>query len=176
MSPARRAVIFLACVFATLAIDQGTKVWARSLPVRPAGCEITNLKAPCAGVPRTVIDGYWDWELAMNRGAAFSTLNGEHLLLSLAALGGLLLIIAMAARTPAEQHLKRVALALIAGGALGNLIDRLRWGAVVDFVRWHIHDHRWPIFNIADAALLIGMALLVISELRNRHRVVPLAP
>jgi signal peptidase II len=58
---------------------------------------------------------------------------------------------------------------LIAGGALGNLIDRVRDGAVTDFVRWRIHDHRWPIFNLADAALVAGVALILLGELRARR-------
>jgi signal peptidase II len=48
-------------------------------------------------------------------------------------------------------------------------VDRLHDGAVTDFVRWRIHDHRWPIFNLADAALLIGVVLLVIGGMRSRR-------
>jgi signal peptidase II len=59
---------------------------------------------------------------------------------------------------------------MVAGGALGNLVDRLHDGAVTDFVRWRINDHRWPIFNVADAALLIGVAILLIEGLRTRRR------
>jgi signal peptidase II len=67
----------------------------------------------------------------------------------------------MAWRTRPEQRLQRIALAMIAGGALGNLIDRMRDGAVTDYVRWRIGDAKWPIFNVADAALLIGVVLLL---------------
>jgi signal peptidase II len=70
----------------------------------------------------------------------------------------------VAARTRPEQRWRRIALAAIAGGALGNVIDRIREGAVTDFIRWHIHDHLWPIFNVADAALLVGVVLLVLQR------------
>jgi signal peptidase II len=66
-----------------------------------------------------------------------------------------------------------VAYALIAGGALGNLVDRIRDGAVTDFVRWRIHEHRWPIFNVADAALLVGVALFVVERAITHNRPAP---
>lgn len=60
---------------------------------------------------------------------------------------------------------------MIAGGALGNLIDRVRHGAVTDFIRWRAGDHRWPIFNVADALLLVGVVLLFFSPRpRSLHK------
>jgi lipoprotein signal peptidase len=53
---------------------------------------------------------------------------------------------------------------------MGNLLDRLHDGAVTDFVRWRIHEHRWPIFNLADAALLVGVVLLLLDGIRARRR------
>lgn len=170
MSPLRRGVIFIAFLVFALGADQGTKAWALTLPVQPAGCSLHDLaKHRCAGVPQSVIDGYWDWELAMNDGAAFSNFRDNQLILSIAAFGALLLIFAMAARTAPDQGLKRAALALVAAGALGNLIDRVRLDAVVDFVRWRVHDHRWPIFNVADALLAVGVVLLLFEELMARR-------
>ncbi|HEX4419898.1 MAG TPA: signal peptidase II [Kofleriaceae bacterium] len=173
MAARRAAVMFVVILIATLAVDQGTKAWAHGLPVSPAGCaQPADLLAfHCAGVPQPVVAGYWDWELAYNPGAAFSSFASMghammQILLSLIAAGALVGIAIVALRTRPEQRLRRAAYALIAGGALGNLIDRLRAGAVTDFVRWRIHDHRWPIFNFADAALLVGVMLLMISGLR----------
>ena len=74
MTSRRRAVIFISIVVLSLALDQGSKAWARTLPVHPAGCAAGDLIAHrCGGVPQPVIAGYWDWELAMNDRAAFST-------------------------------------------------------------------------------------------------------
>jgi len=144
----RRIGLFFAVVTVVLALDQGSKAWARTLPV---------------GVPRPVVAGYWDWQLAYNDGSAFSTLAGgsARILLCVIAAGAVLAIGWAASRTKPDQRLKRVAYAALAGGALGNLVDRIRDGAVTDFVRWHIHDHMWPVFNLADAALLVGVVLLV---------------
>jgi signal peptidase II len=178
MTARRSAIIFIAILIATLAVDQGSKAWAHTLPVRPASCAQPEdlLASRCAGVPQPVIEGYWDWELAYNPGVAFSTLAsfaghaGMQVILALIAALALVGITVMALRTDPEERWKRAAFALIAGGALGNLVDRLHDGAVTDFVRWRIHEHRWPIFNIADAALLVGVALLLLDGMRARGR------
>ncbi len=150
----RRAALMFAVIFLiTAGVDQGTKVWARTLdPGRHA-----------------VITGYWDWEPAQNPGAAFSILPGGTVVLALIAAGALVAIGVAAARTPPEQRLRIIGLALVGGGAIGNLIDRVRLGSVTDFVRWRIHDHLWPIFNVADAALLIGVALLLAQRTPRRR-------
>lgn len=154
-----RIAVFLTIFALTTGFDQGSKEWARSS---------LELHAP-----QPVIAGFWDWELAMNPGAAFSTFGSglaTQIVLSILAMLALVGIGIMAARTAPEQRLLRFALAMIGGGALGNLIDRLRDGAVTDFVRWRWHEHAWPIFNVADAALLIGAVLLVIDGVVTGRR------
>lgn len=147
-----RVAVVLTIFALTTGFDQGSKEWARS------SLEIHQ--------PKPVIAGFWDWELAMNPGAAFSSFRGggtgTQIILSILAMLALVGIGVMAARTAPEQRLLRVALAMIGGGALGNLIDRMRDGAVTDFVRWRWrwHEHAWPIFNVADAALLIADSLV----------------
>jgi len=139
----------------TLAADQASKLWARdALPTGHA-------------VP--VIDGFWDWELSFNPGAAFSTFGsgGARVALTLIGIGAILAIGWMLVRSRPEQRVLRAGLALTAGGALGNLIDRIGTGVVTDFVRWRWHDHLWPIFNVADVALVVGVALLLIDGLRK---------
>jgi len=173
-----RAVIFVAIFLCTTGFDQASKDWARTLPTSPPGCSTADLAAHhCIGVPQPVIEGTWDWQLAMNDGVAFSTftdVGGAQIILSILAAIALVSIGVVAKRTRPEEHLKRIALAAIAGGALGNLIDRIRDGAVTDFVRWRVGDHIWPLFNVADAALLIGVFLLLIdSMLAKRKRSPP---
>jgi signal peptidase II len=152
-------VILIAILACTTGFDQASKEWARdSLTV---------------GQPKPVIDGMWDWELAYNTGAAFSSFEGAQILLSLIACLALVALGVMAHRTRPEQHLKRIALAVIAGGAVGNLIDRIRDGAVTDFVRWRYGEHAWPIFNVADVALVIGVMLYLLDGLLERRRAAP---
>lgn len=170
--------MFAVILIATVVADQGSKAWAHTLPVRPAGCAqpVELLAFRCAGVPQPVVAGYWDWELAYNPGIAFSTFAsltgraGMQVILALIAALALVGISVMAMRTEPAERGKRVAFALIAGGAMGNLVDHLHDGAVTDFVRWRIHEHRWPIFNLADAALLVGVVLLLLDGIRARRR------
>ncbi len=159
MPQLRRAVLFVALFFCTTGFDQASKHWAE-----------TSLHA---GAPRPVIDGYWDWELARNTGVAFSTfagVDGGQIVLALLALVALIAIGVYAMRTPPDARLRLAGLALIGGGTLGNLIDRIRAGGVTDFVRWRLGEHAWPIFNVADAALLAGVALLLLESARARRR------
>jgi signal peptidase II len=69
-------------------------------------------------------------------------------------------------RLPAAARLPRLALSLVLGGAIGNVLDRVRLGYVVDFVHVYFREYQWPDFNVADSAITIGVALLVIDILR----------
>ena len=73
--------------------------------------------------------------------------------------------IAFMLRQHPQQKLLSLALALVMGGALGNVIDRVRFGAVVDFIQWHAAGFYWPAFNVADSAITIGAILLVFEQL-----------
>jgi signal peptidase II len=77
-------------------------------------------------------------------------------------------IVSLLPRHSGEFRLS-LALTLILGGALGNVIDRLRFGAVVDFVQWHAAGFYWPAFNIADAAISVGAVLMIIDQLFGTH-------
>jgi len=110
---------------------------------------------------------FWNWVLAFNPGAAFSLLADQpgwqrwfFTVLALAISGW----IAFMLRQHPQQKLLSLALTLVMGGALGNVIDRVRFGAVVDFVQWHVAGYYWPAFNIADSAITIGAVLLVIEQ------------
>lgn len=162
---------FVVVAIVTLALDQGSKAWARTLPTSPPGCSVADLaQHHCRGVPQPVIEGYWDWQLAMNDGVAFSALRGKTTLLLVIALGALAAIAYSAWRARPEERWRRAGLALVFGGAAGNFLDRLRDGAVTDFVVWRIHEHRWPVFNVADVVLVIGFALLAVEIFVARRR------
>jgi signal peptidase II len=110
--------------------------------------------------------------LTYNTGAAFSFLAEASgwqrwlfVLLALTVSGALL--VWLRRLHSSTQALLAVALALIAGGALGNMIDRLRFGRVVDFVHVHLQQHFFPAFNVADSAITIGAALLILDAWRD---------
>ena len=70
----------------------------------------------------------------------------------------------------AETKLAAIALGLVIGGALGNVIDRLRFGAVVDFLDFHLHGYHWPAFNLADSFIFIGVVLLLIETIMQERK------
>ena len=119
---------------------------------------------------------FWNWVLTYNPGAAFSFLADQpgwqrwfFTLLALAVSGW----IALELRRHPEQKLLSLALTLVMGGALGNVIDRVRFGAVVDFIQWHAAGYYWPAFNVADSAITVGAILLVFSTLTAPDRKCP---
>jgi signal peptidase II len=123
--------------------------------------------------PLTVIDGFFDLVLAYNTGAAFSLLAGESGLgqsLKMAGLAGLSLLpfLYFFVRAAPGDRRRLTALGLIWGGALGNIHDRLRWGAVVDFLDFQFRGRHWPAFNVADIAICLGAGLLALSVLKEK--------
>ena len=111
--------------------------------------------------------------LWFNQGAAFSFLadgtGWQRLLLIGIAVGAVVLIVWLLARHRAER-LFCGGLALVLGGAIGNLWDRILHGHVVDFVLLHAGGYYWPAFNLADSAITIGAAVIIIDGFRQRHR------
>ncbi|MQY51647.1 lipoprotein signal peptidase [Rhodocyclus tenuis] len=118
-----------------------------------------------------VVAPFWNWVLAFNTGAAFSFLSDaggwqRWFFTGLAfAIAGW--IVVMLRRHASDLHLS-LALSLILAGALGNVIDRIRFGAVVDFIQWHVAGYYWPAFNVADSAIVGGAILLALTQLRPR--------
>ena len=115
---------------------------------------------------------FWNWVLTFNPGAAFSFLADQpgwqrwfFTVLAIVVSTWLALEI----RRNASQRLLSLSMALIMGGALGNVVDRVRFGAVVDFIQWHVAGYYWPAFNIADSAITVGAVLLVFSQFTAAH-------
>lgn len=120
---------------------------------------------------RVVIDGLVHLTYVRNRGAAFGLFSDADLpfqsaLFSVVSLLALAAIAAYFFKLPDRSRLARTALALVMGGALGNLIDRARLGSVIDFVDVFWGPHHWPAFNVADSAISVGVTLLVLDMLR----------
>jgi signal peptidase II len=146
----------LAIAAVVLGLDQATKAWVlQTLPGAP---------------PLTVIPGFFDLVFSRNTGGVFGLLAGAPSFgrraffvgATALALGAIALFLRRWGR---ESRLLTVALALVAGGAVGNLIDRLRFGSVVDFIDWYWGSHHWYTFNIADSAISTGAVLLIVHSL-----------
>ena len=120
-----------------------------------------------------IVPGLFDLTLVYNRGAAFSFLASasgwQRWFFTALGVGAAVFIVWLLARH-GSQRLFAFALALILGGAIGNVIDRIARGQVVDFVLLHWQRFYWPAFNVADSAISVGAALLVVDELRRVRR------
>jgi signal peptidase II len=115
---------------------------------------------------RLEITGFFNMVLVYNKGAAFSFLadaqGWQTPLLTAFALVAIGIVGTLLVRSPGRR-LFCIGLALILGGALGNLIDRLRFGQVVDFLDFHAHGWHWPAFNVADSAITVGAVVLILE-------------
>jgi len=119
------------------------------------------------------VNAYLNLVMVYNKGAAFSFLSDQsgwqrYFFSALAAVVSVV-IVWMLYRNPA-QRMFCWSLSLILGGAVGNLIDRLVYGHVIDFIDFHVQHWHWPAFNVADSAITIGAALFVLDELRRVNR------
>ena len=128
---------------------------------------IQNLRVG-QGMP--VVPGFFDIVFVLNPGAAFgflATLSDEvrNPLFILISILAVILILFYHNRYLRSQRLVSVALGLVLGGALGNLIDRVHYGMVVDFLDVHVGVYHWPAFNVADSAISIGVSLMILDML-----------
>jgi signal peptidase II len=138
---------------AIIALDQLTKWYV-----------VTVVMAP----PRVIeVTPFFNLVLTWNRGVSFGMLGGQSgvgwwllSLLAVAIVGGLVFWLRRA-----DRPILAVALGMVIGGALGNVIDRLRLGAVADFLDFHLAGYHWPAFNVADSAITLGVIALVVPSL-----------
>jgi signal peptidase II len=119
------------------------------------------------------VTSFFNLVMAHNKGAAFSFLAAEsgwqrHLFTVLGIAAALFIIFLL--KRHAGQRLFCWALALILGGAIGNVIDRVAYGYVIDFLDFYIGGWHWPAFNVADSAIVLGAGLFVLDELRRVNR------
>ena len=161
-SAALRTGLVLAVI--VIVIDQLSKWWILALfAERP---------------PPVVVTGFFNLVLAWNRGVSFGLLSSGSAWAPWLLSGfGLLVVAALIwwlATSPGRWA--AVAIGLIIGGALGNIVDRLRFGAVVDFLDFYVGSYHWHTFNVADSAISIGVATLLIEGFFGRSAAADKAP
>lgn len=123
-----------------------------------------------------IIGGYLNITLVRNSGAAFGMFQGGRLFFVIASVAAIILITWVGWRLPRADRYRRLLLGVILGGAVGNLIDRLIHGNVIDFLQIGVAGHYWPVFNVADMAVTIGAVLLVLHAMRTPHPLSKTAP
>lgn len=145
-------VKYVALSVVIVAADKSSKVWAEQALSSREVISITS---------------WFDFSLVYNSGAAFGLLNnaGGWQTVFFAAIALLVsgVLVILIKQLEQQERLLGVAYACVLGGAIGNLIDRLMYGKVIDFVHWFYQDYHWPHFNIADIAICIGAAILIID-------------
>lgn len=158
-SPARTKSRILLIALLVLALDQWTKWLVEAHLPEPSSQEI--------------VPGWLHLSHVRNTGVAFGIFsnhgaNGSAWILSVLGLAALTLVGYFFWRTPSGATLLLVALALVLGGAMGNLLDRLATGAVTDFIGVYLGSYRWPDFNVADSAISVGIGLMLLDSFRTR--------
>jgi signal peptidase II len=155
----RNALPWLALSAVVIALDQLTKAIV--------------IHALEPQIPHAVIPGLLNWTLAYNTGAAFSFLadqqGWQRWFFTALAIVISAILLRWLARTPRSDWRAALPLALVIGGALGNLIDRLRIGYVTDFIQVYYQQWAFPSFNVADSAISVGATLLIVFGLFGRH-------
>jgi len=135
-------------------LDYVTKIWA-----------IDTLKGKA---DITVIEGFFDFSYLENRGAAFGIFQGRVYLLAFVTMIIMAVLFVMYQKTKKKTKLLTISTALILTGAIGNLIDRLRYGFVVDFISWHWKNtYYFPTFNVADICITVGTGLLILYIIKE---------
>lgn len=149
------AILWFALALLVILADQASKAWANDV-LAASWIQVT---------------GFFNLVLLRNTGSAFSFLadagGWQKLLFSAVAIGVSAAMAAVIWKHSAEK-LASAAAALVLGGAIGNLIDRLMLGSVTDFIDLHIGDIHWPAFNIADSAIVLGVIFFILIELRKK--------
>jgi signal peptidase II len=157
ISSLKQALVIAVAAIATLAADQYSKVWVlrTCAPIPP----------PC----RTIIPSLLNWTFERNVHGAFGLFGSSAVLLIGMAIVVLVLFWFSFREAAARSQTVRIAFGMIVGGAIGNIVDRLHYGFVIDFIDFY---RIWPnIFNVADSCITVGVGLLILSSLvTRRHR------
>ncbi len=167
-----------------LVADQASKYVAilhltRLATAPELGGAFTAKHLAALGTPPVEVLPVWEFRYAENPGAAWSFLasapeNIRVPFFFLVAITACVMIVHFYRQAPPELEVRRLALAMVLGGALGNSLDRWTHGYVVDFIAWHVGPHYWPTFNVADTFVCIGVGLLLGEGLFTRSA--PAAP
>ena len=151
--------LLLALAFTILALDQLTKAWiADRLPYGTYG-------ESAGAIP--VIRGFFYLVHVGNTGAAWSMLTGKSVLLAVLAAATLVAIFFWRSALGLRDRMAQLCFGLLCGGIVGNLLDRLRHGHVIDFIDLHFGSYVYPTFNVADSGICVGVVLYLIQSLRT---------
>lgn len=116
----------------------------------------------------SIIPSFFDLTYIENTGAALNILSGKTLLLISISLIALIYIIKMVLKTNISNNLQLLTYSMLISGVIGNVVDRIFYGKVIDFLSFHIASYNFPVFNIADSLIVIGAFLLILSIIKEK--------
>lgn len=138
-----------------IAVDQVSKMYLIDLMARyPHGIEVTS---------------FFNLVMVWNRGVSFGMFAGDNMRWILVAVAGVISIVVFFWLRNATNRMLSIGLGLVLGGAIGNIIDRVRFGAVADFFDFDLIFMRWPAFNVADMAIVVGVIVILFENLFQGH-------
>ena len=153
----RRLALGFAIAGAVIALDQWVKWWVVTVVMQP---------------PQVIeLTGFLNLVITWNHGFSFGLFAGEARTMPIILIGVAAVVVVMLVLwlIRADRMVAALWLGLVIGGAVGNVVDRVRIGAVADFIDVHLGDWHWPAFNVADSAITIGVMLIVIDGLFSRR-------
>ena len=156
MTSSRSIVLGLAVAALVTAADQATKWWIVWVVMHP---------------PQVIrVAPFFNLVLGWNRGVSFGILNTDSAVAPwlLVLIASAIVVVLVVWLAKAESRFVAVALGFVMGGAAGNVIDRVRFGAVADFLDFHAFSYHWPAFNVADSAITVGAIALIADSLFRR--------
>jgi len=159
----RRWTVFIAIAVAVVIADQLSKVWIRSQLVYGER-------------PTEIVGNFVRFVFSQNRGGIFGLFGDSAVILAVSSLIVIGLIVVYEWREGSHSWLLTVALGLLLGGAIGNLIDRILYGYVTDFIDVGVGDSRFYTFNVADSAISVALFLLIVIALFRERLMPPAAP
>ena len=145
-------VLFVGLVI--LLLDQFTKQWVRNNWMY--------------GESRSVIDGFFNLVYVRNDGAAWNILSGQSIILVLISTIVLVLLVVYRKQFLEQRFSHKIMLGLMIGGIVGNLVDRIRWGWVTDFLDFQFGSYHYPSFNVADSAICIAVGIYLITNILQK--------
>jgi signal peptidase II len=159
MNSKKSSLVWLWLTFIVLVIDQATKHWVAAS---------MDLYQSISLLP------FFNITYVHNLGAAFSFLADQAgwqrwFFASIAFIASLIFVVWLA-RNPAQDKKLNIALALMLSGAVGNLIDRVLFGYVIDFLDFYVKSYHWPAFNIADSAIFLGAAIMIFDSFKKEAK------
>jgi signal peptidase II len=154
----RKYAVFSACALAIIIFDQATKIWISHYSGLPLG-----VYPPIGG--HEIIPGFFSIVYNRNPGAAWGMLAGQRILLALLAIGAGAAIIILRKNIELHKTSMQLVFGLMLGGIVGNLIDRVVFGSVTDFLDFTFGSYRYPTFNIADSSMVVAVGCYILHTL-----------